>query len=135
MTESEAIVVKNAGSHFLLSRLPEWEPFPAVLRGKVRLKGSTSTNPVAVGDKVRFKLEAAGGTPSEGRNTRGSIAGGPSRREGGVSPKGELPEGDSLQPTDSNRIRILPGYGNHCRRRKSIAEYRESDQGQLQESR
>ena len=33
-----------------------------------------------------------GGTPSEGRNTRGSIAGGPSRRDGGVSPKGELPK-------------------------------------------
>ena len=63
MTESEAIVVKNAGSHFLLSRLPEWAPFPAVLRGKVRLKGSTSTNPVAVGDMVRFKMETAGGTP------------------------------------------------------------------------
>ena len=28
------------------------------------------------------------GFPAEGRNTRGSIAGGPSRRDGGVSPKG-----------------------------------------------
>ena len=35
----------------------------------------------------------AEGTPPEGRNTRGSIAGGPSRRDGGVSPKGELPKG------------------------------------------
>lgn len=60
MTEGEAIVVKNAGSHFLLSRLPEWDPFPAVLRGKVRLKGSTSTNPVAVGDKVKFRTEGSG---------------------------------------------------------------------------
>ena len=33
-------------------------------------------------------------TPPEGRNTRGSIAGGPSRRDGGVSPKGELPKGE-----------------------------------------
>ena len=33
------------------------------------------------------------GFPAEGRNTRGSIAGGPSRRDGGVSPKGELPKG------------------------------------------
>ena len=32
----------------------------------------------------------AGGTPPEGRNTRGSVAGGPST-DGGVSPKGELP--------------------------------------------
>jgi len=59
MTEGEAIVVKNAGSHYLLSRLPEWDPFPAVLRGKVRLSGSTSTNPVAVGDRVRYKFEDA----------------------------------------------------------------------------
>ena len=55
MNADEAIVVKNAGSHFLLSRLPEWKPFPAVLRGKVRLAGSSSTNPVAVGDVVRYK--------------------------------------------------------------------------------
>ena len=53
----EAIVVKNAGSHFLLSKLPDWEPFPAVLRGKVRLERSGATNPVAVGDRVRFELE------------------------------------------------------------------------------
>ena len=49
-----ATVVKNAGSHYLLSRLPEWDTFPAVLRGKVRLKGSSSTNPVAVGDRVEY---------------------------------------------------------------------------------
>ena len=61
MNADEAIVVKNAGSHFLLSRLPEWKPFPAVLRGKVRLKDSSSTNPVAVGDRVRYKTEAAEG--------------------------------------------------------------------------
>ena len=47
-------MVKNAGSHFLLSRLPEWRLFPAVLRGKVRLGHGTATNPVAVGDKVRY---------------------------------------------------------------------------------
>ena len=50
----KATVVKNAGSHFLLSRLPEWEPFPAVLKGKVRLSGSDATNPVAVGDVVLY---------------------------------------------------------------------------------
>ena len=53
-TTGEATVVKNAGSHFLLSRLPEWRLFPAVLRGKVRLGHGTATNPVAVGDKVRY---------------------------------------------------------------------------------
>ena len=50
----EATVVKNAGSHYLLSPLPAWELFPAVLRGKVRLKASEITNPVAVGDRVLY---------------------------------------------------------------------------------
>lgn len=58
----QATVVKNAGSHFLLSPLPEWKPFPAVLRGKVRLSGSGSTNPVAVGDRVTCTFEDS---PSE----------------------------------------------------------------------
>lgn len=57
-----ATVVKNAGSHFMLSELPEWKPFPAVLRGKVRLRGGDSTNPIAVGDKVTYEYS---GTPSE----------------------------------------------------------------------
>lgn len=52
----EATVVKNAGSHFLLSELPEWRPFQAVLRGKTRLEAGTATNPVAVGDRVRFEI-------------------------------------------------------------------------------
>ena len=55
--EGVATVVKNAGSHYLLSPLPAWEPFPAVLRGKVRLERSGATNPVAVGDRVRYELE------------------------------------------------------------------------------
>ena len=53
----EAVVVKNSGSHFELSQLPEWAPFPAVLRGKVRLSAGTSTNPVAVGDRVRYECD------------------------------------------------------------------------------
>lgn len=53
----EATVVKNAGSHFMLSLLPEWNPFPAVLKGRVRLKSSEATNPVAVGDRVRFEAD------------------------------------------------------------------------------
>ena len=97
MEERVATVVKNAGSHYLLSELPAWEPFPAVLRGKVRLQKSSATNPVAVGDQVRY-IPAAAGSPPEGRNTRGSIAGGPSRRDGGVSPEDELPRGETLQP-------------------------------------
>ena len=54
MEERIATVVKNAGSHYLLSELPAWEPFPAVLRGKVRLQKSSATNPVAVGDQVKY---------------------------------------------------------------------------------
>lgn len=53
--KGEATVVKNAGSHYLLSCLPEWKLFPAVLRGKTRLKGGSSTNPVAVGDVVDWE--------------------------------------------------------------------------------
>lgn len=53
----EATVVKNAGSHYLLSELPGWRPFPAVLKGRVRLASGSSTNPVAVGDRVRYSAE------------------------------------------------------------------------------
>ena len=53
----DATVVKNAGSHFMLSMLPEWKPFPAVLTGRIRLKANDSTNPVAVGDRVRFETQ------------------------------------------------------------------------------
>ncbi len=57
----KATVVKNAGSHFLLSELPVWAPFPAVLKGKVRLCASDATNPVAVGDIVSYEYSE---TPS-----------------------------------------------------------------------
>ncbi len=50
-----ATVVKHTGSHYLLTELPEWNLFPAVLRGKIRLKGSSATNPVAVGDAVSYE--------------------------------------------------------------------------------
>lgn len=53
----EAVVVKNSGSHFLLSELPKWEMIPAVLRGKIRLKDNVTTNPVAVGDKVLYEYD------------------------------------------------------------------------------
>ena len=53
----DATVVKNAGSNFMLSMLPEWKPFPAVLKGRIRLKANDSTNPVAVGDRVRFETQ------------------------------------------------------------------------------
>lgn len=50
-----ATVVKHTGSHYLLSRLPQWDLFPAVIKGKLRLKGFNSTNPIAVGDLVEFE--------------------------------------------------------------------------------
>lgn len=49
-----AVVVKHTGSHYMLSKLPEWNLFPAVIKGKLRLKGSSSTNPIAVGDVVEY---------------------------------------------------------------------------------
>lgn len=55
--QGEATVVKHTGSHYMLAQLPQWNLFPAVLRGKIRLKGSTATNPVAVGDRVVFSAE------------------------------------------------------------------------------
>lgn len=54
----EAVVVKHTGSHYLLTQLPKWELFPAVLRGKIRLGAGSTTNPVAVGDKVLFETES-----------------------------------------------------------------------------
>lgn len=60
MIQGEATVVKNAGSHYLLSALPLWEVFPATLRGKIRLKASEITNPIAVGDRVRYSVDDDG---------------------------------------------------------------------------
>lgn len=60
--KGEATVVKHTGSHYMLAQLPQWNLFPAVLRGKIRLKGSTATNPVAVGDRVTFEADIPEGT-------------------------------------------------------------------------
>lgn len=49
-------VTKHTGSHYLLSALPEWKQFPAVLKGNLRIKGSSTTNPVAVGDIVEASV-------------------------------------------------------------------------------
>ncbi|MGP1621735.1 MAG: ribosome small subunit-dependent GTPase A [Candidatus Cryptobacteroides sp.] len=55
--KGEATVIKSSGNLFMLSALPEWKPFPAVLKGKIRLKGNTSTNPVAIGDRVTYECD------------------------------------------------------------------------------
>ena len=57
MKKGVATVVKHTGSHYLLSELPAWDLFPAVIRGRIRLKGSNATNPVAVGDLVDYSID------------------------------------------------------------------------------
>ncbi len=47
---------------------------------------------------LRYTVAADGGIPLEGRATRGTEAGGPSRRDGGVSQNGELPTGVYRHP-------------------------------------
>ena len=48
----QGTVVKHTGSRYLVSPLPLWEPVSCVVRGKIRLKGNSTTNPIAVGDRV-----------------------------------------------------------------------------------
>lgn len=74
--KGEATVVKHTGSHYLLAQLPQWNLFPAVLRGKIRLKGSNATNPVAVGDRVAFEAEV----PEEALADNGQVVAGNGRR-------------------------------------------------------
>lgn len=50
-----AIVVKHTGSHYLVSKLPDWNPIDCVVRGKLRIAGQKSTNPIAVGDIVEYE--------------------------------------------------------------------------------
>lgn len=57
MERKVATVVKHTGSHYLLSELPDWNIFPAVMRGVIRLKKGSLTNPIAVGDKVEYSRE------------------------------------------------------------------------------
>jgi len=53
-------VVKHTGSHYLVSKLPEWNLIPCVVRGKLRMKESGTTNPIAVGDIVDYQQEEGG---------------------------------------------------------------------------
>lgn len=63
MRKGTATVVKHTGSHYLLSELPQWNLFEAVIRGRIRLKGSTLTNPVAVGDTVDYSIDEDAAEP------------------------------------------------------------------------
>lgn len=52
----EGIVIKSTGSWYEVET-PEKERIQARLKGKFRIKGIKSTNPVAVGDRVNFHRE------------------------------------------------------------------------------
>jgi ribosome biogenesis GTPase len=60
MEEFRGLVVKSTGSWYDLEK-ENGERINARLKGKFRLKGFKSTNPVAVGDWVRFHLEGDDG--------------------------------------------------------------------------
>ena len=53
---SPALVIRSTGALYRL-QLPEGEIIEATLRGKLRLKDSKGTNPIAVGDKVLLDIE------------------------------------------------------------------------------
>ena len=64
--KSTATVIKHTGSRYVLSELPEWKLFDAVIRGKLRMKDNVSTNPVAVGDLVEYSVSMSAGGEPEG---------------------------------------------------------------------
>ncbi len=51
----EGVVIKSTGS-WLNVQTEELEVYPCKLKGKFRIRGIKSTNPVAVGDRVHFHL-------------------------------------------------------------------------------
>lgn len=55
----QGIVIKSTGSWYQV-RLPDGETIPCRMRGKQRLEKDGITNPVGVGDEVRFLREADG---------------------------------------------------------------------------
>ena len=55
-----ARVLKSTGSNYILLNPENHEVFNARLRGKLRLKGSEKTNPVAVGDLVSIERDKTG---------------------------------------------------------------------------
>lgn len=53
-------VIKHTGSHYMVSDLPQWDIYNCVLKGRLRLKGVKSTNPIAVGDRVIYETDDFG---------------------------------------------------------------------------
>ena len=56
MEEIRGLVVKSTGSWYDIEK-EDGQRISARLKGKFRLKGLKSTNPVAVGDFIRFHME------------------------------------------------------------------------------
>jgi ribosome biogenesis GTPase len=54
-------VYKSTGSWYTV-KTPEGEVFECRIKGKFRIRGIKSTNPIAVGDRVSFELEETGDT-------------------------------------------------------------------------
>ncbi|NER09361.1 ribosome biogenesis GTPase [Muriicola jejuensis] len=52
-------VYKSTGSWYTV-KTPEGEVYECRIKGKFRIRGIKSTNPIAVGDRVRFELEQTG---------------------------------------------------------------------------
>ena len=58
-TGKEGLVVKSTGSWYRV-RLDDGERIDARVRGKLRVQGIQSTNPVAVGDRVKLNTKTEG---------------------------------------------------------------------------
>ncbi len=58
MESTEGIVIKSTGSRYMVRS--EGNIYDCVLKGKLRLDGRKTTNPVAVGDVVDFEIEENG---------------------------------------------------------------------------
>ena len=56
----EGLVYKSTGSWYTVKNLATGQMYECRIKGKLRLKGIKSTNPIAVGDKVLFTLEEEG---------------------------------------------------------------------------
>ncbi len=52
----QGLVIKSTGSWYLI-RTPDGQDYDCRIKGKFRIKGIQTTNPIAVGDQVEFELE------------------------------------------------------------------------------
>ena len=52
---STALVIKSTGSWYVLRDVRSGRPLAGRIRGSLRLRGSRSTNPVVVGDRVEYE--------------------------------------------------------------------------------